>query len=432
MMLEKNTIGIVGAGIAGLATALEFSKLDYKVVLFEKDQLLNRRTKEFTSFNYTINYRGKQWLKNYELWESVLQKAAPLQGKSIHLQRRTIIENYGHDDDAMLYSISRLDLLNIFSIKVNDENISIIDQCVINDVSINKKNVELFATQNAETKKYLFDFIVGADGANSFLRKRFNHHFHSSVEKFAWSYIDIQITEDERKNLQLSDDRIHIWPNQNYLGIGIPNLNSSISLLHTFGYVEGSNKVEILNKIKADIKRYAQKLSHLKLLNPDRLGVMLAVDAKKWFIDDKIIIIGDAAHGVYPFLGQGMNAALQDAELLSNLLRKHNRLNAFSTFQKIRKPELDIVRRQSLVHFSRLNSTRFVSLRKIVRQFDLALTKLTRNAWLEEYSALSNSTMRFDKVYKKIRMQKLLKITPFYFIPLLFYTAIILYRNALI
>ena len=264
----------------------------------------------------------------------------------------------------------------------------------------------------AKKTKRVSLYLAGNSGLKS--ANTFNSVFKASTKEFDWNYIQIKINQEETKTLDLSCSMIHFWKNENYLGIGIPNVDSSVSLLHFF------KKINV-NDIKHVIQTYTTSLRNLKNLNLERLGVIREIKAEKWFIKDKIILIGDAAHSLYPFLGQGMNAALQDVELLGQLLRTHECSNAFALFQKIRKKELDILKTKSANHFFLLKSPKFLTFKTLMRQFDLQLAKLTHNVWLEEYSAMSNSTIRIDKIFRRIKFQRIIKCTPLYFLPLFFY-----------
>ncbi len=126
---KKNTqVAIIGAGISGIALALELFQLGFDVFLFEKESFMNRKTDDQISFNYTINYRGRKQLEKYGLWEEILKVAVPLHSRCVHSGKKSVTQSYGPGKDDILYSIKRSDLIRIVSHKLyQNKKINIID-----------------------------------------------------------------------------------------------------------------------------------------------------------------------------------------------------------------------------------------------------------------------------------------------------------------
>ena len=428
MTTDKNNtkirVGIVGAGISGCAMALELSKLGYAVTIYEKDTLLTRRVNQFVSFNYTINFRGRKQLIKLGLWDMVEKLSVPLYGRHIHKQATIIKQEYCLEGNPILHAITREDLLGIFNIKLlEDKNIQVLDDCRISCISSNDEKVLIFRSLDGVTKTEEYDFIVAADGSNSFVRQQFDSFFRATVEKFDWNYIQINLPKDECINKNLDSPYINFWPFENFMGIGIPNFDSSFSVLHVFNPCE--KKSFSLDVLFQQVKIYLNNVNLLVENDNFKIGKMLSVKAEQWFLDDKVILIGDAAHGIYPFLGQGMNIALDDVHLLTNLLKNNCRLDAFKKFQRSKKPDLDRLNKMSSKHFKSMYKSRFIKTNSCIRQFDLTLSKIFHQLWVDEYHALSNSDKKISVLHKQLVLQKILKFTPFYLIPFSIYFLII-------
>lgn len=414
-------IGIIGAGISGLTSALELSKLGHEIFVFEKQILETSSQKRHLSFNYTINFRGMTFLKKIGVWEQVYLCSQPLIGRIIHKKKELkIIQNYTKQNSEVLYSIPRQVLLEILLNKTkNIDLINLHQEFKIEKIKINKRNVLIKKQEELYNDDFLFDFIIGADGAESKLRKEFNYTFESRIEEFDWNYIDVQLSRTECQNLQLSTSHIHVWPQKGCLGVGIPNKDHSLSLLHIFKTnLTSANYTQLL---KEQIKNYLGSTEKMESYEFKRFGRMLSVEAKKWYIKDKIVLIGDAAHAFLPFLGQGMNAAIQDVEILVNLLQNYPREEAFSLFNYHRKPETDFLKKKSRKHFSYLKKINKLSISNSKQYFDLYLSSLFGNLWINEYAALSNSSLNISLLKKRLYLQKFIQYTPLYIMGLIIY-----------
>ncbi len=421
------TIAIIGGGISGLATAIELIKQEFQIFLIEKHSYTKDVKNNFLTFNLTINYRGKDALERLGLWDEVKVLSVPLHSRMLHHNSQDSEQLYSGNAEHVLYAIPRSDLLNILFNKANSiPNIQIMQNTEVKKVEILANKVSLTYAEENSIFSNEFDFLVGTDGANSFVRNVFKNHFNAEVNTFSWGYIDFCCSQYSSKlKKELKANSLHIWPEENFMCVGIPNLNNTISLLYLSEIAVVNCKSqfqEFMRNARRNISNVIGDIEELSLLDKcDKIGQFKSVKTSNWYIKDKIILLGDSAHAIWPFYGQGMNAALQDACTLSDLLEKHTVEHAFHQFYKIRKPCTDILSELSEKHFFRLKDKSQTIMYNAAYKLDLDLSYRFPKFWLHEYSALSNTCINITKIYKKLKRQAWVKLNPIYLLLYIIY-----------
>jgi 2-polyprenyl-6-methoxyphenol hydroxylase-like FAD-dependent oxidoreductase len=417
---------IIGAGVTGISSALELSKQNYEIVLYDKHNPLLANTSFGRSFNYTINLRGKAALKKLGVWEKVKQVSTTLCGRTFHSKGGEIRQDYGVGSDAFLYSIPRNKLIKILGEKIGEqENIKLQFNKEITNITYDKQHCytnSIDRTSGIENT-FISDFIIAADGVHSQVRNTFAKQLEWDKEIFPWSYTEFNLNALEVKANKLQLDNIHIWSTIQSLWVGIPNRDNSISLL----YCAPKEDKEFLFKANKSFNRLFTSVKIENCLDKEQIiGELISIKLNKWYIEDKIIFLGDSAHGIFPFYGQGMNAALEDSRILKEMLERYpfSRQTAFKIFFSIRKQETDILFQLSKNHFIVLKDKGKTIFYNASHKLDFLLHRLFPKLWYHEYNMMSNSLVDIMKISRHLKFQKLAWLCPVYWIGILWMTFI--------
>ena len=314
---------------------------------------------------------------------------------------------YGNPGQA-IYSISRANL-NLILMEMAEKNGA--------KIHCNQKYLDVDFTSGASTFEHTktgekitvnSDLLIGADGAFSAIRSKMTRRNRQQYSQhfIEHGYKELLIPANEDGTHKLEKNALHIWPRGNFMLIALPNLNGSYTCT-LFAPYEGEESFEKLNTNK-DVKNYFKKIfPDLVPLIPDLCeqffsnptSSMAIMRTYPWHVDDKSILIGDAAHATVPFYGQGMNAGFEDCRILNELLDKHNNnfKTCFKEYSKVRKPNGDGVQDLSMHNFivmrDKTADTKFLLQKKIEQKF----TQQYPEKWVPLYSMVSFSNIPYSE-----------------------------------
>jgi kynurenine 3-monooxygenase len=359
--MQKN-ITIVGAGLVGSMLACYLSKRGHKVSVYEKRS--DMRVAGYIggrSINLALSHRGWKSLKKIGLDDLANQIAIPMRGRMIHdIDGSTNLIPYGKDDQA-IYSISRGDL-NKLMVEEADSfphvDFYFDHRCDQIDFANNTVTFEDAAGQLKQVKS---DVIFGADGAYSEVRYEMQKtpNFNISQQHEPYGYKELHIPAGANGTHQLEKNALHIWPRGSFMMIALPNMDGSFTVT-LFNSFKGENSFEHLQTGE-------QVEAFFKNLFPDAVALM--PDIKKSFFENptsslvtvkafpwkykNTCLIGDAAHAIVPFFGQGMNCGFEDVRELDEILETatENWEPALEKFQSQRKPNADAIADLALYNY---------------------------------------------------------------------------------
>ena len=365
--MAKRRILIAGAGMAGCFLALSLAKKGYSVQVIEKRDSLSAIMKESgRSFNLTLYYRGILALKTLGIWEEVKAYAEIAEGNVAHLATGKDRYDQFDNTDEVLYTIHRNSLNKALVLAAKKHPlISFQFHTSIASVDKHLKSVTLVDTRTKKAKISPYDVLIGADGAYSMTRTYLQHGQEAkhSLEFSDWAYKEVWISPEKARKMNLRIKATHTWPRDNSLLLAFPNPDGSFTLMFNLPR-NGKESFAQLTTTKS-IDQYL--LKYFPELLPSReeiistlihkpLGHFVTVNTSPWFYKESIVLVGDAAHAVLPFYGQGMCAAFEDCLLLTSLMVKHSRNleKAFTTYQELRKKNTDILAELSVSNFIEL------------------------------------------------------------------------------
>lgn len=378
MTAQKQHITIIGAGPVGSLTALYLAKRGYQVTVFEKrpDMRINTISAG-RSINLALANRGIYPLQQVGLMDKVNEMLIPMKGRMIHdLDGNTSFQPYGQRPHEVIYSVSRRDL-NILLMNESQAtgNVTIHFEHSVSSIDFNSKTLTLLNEHNGETLTHDYDLLIGSDGSGSAVRKAMhadlpeNASHYNRIEPLDHSYKELTIPAGDNGQFQVEKQALHIWPRGEYMLIALPNVDGSFTVT-LFLPNEGENSfAELTDKAKVNAffeHQFKDALALIPNLADDFFehptGHLGTVRSNPWHHGDSCLLIGDAAHGIVPFHGQGMNCGFEDACVLNELLDEHNDnwLTLFEAYTQARKPNGDAIADLALDNY--------IEMRKSVRE----------------------------------------------------------------
>ncbi|MCW5907755.1 MAG: FAD-dependent monooxygenase [Chitinophagales bacterium] len=348
-------IAIVGAGLVGSLLACYLSKRGYKVSVFEKRP--DMRLAGYIggrSINLALSHRGWKALKKTGLDKTANAIAIPMKGRMIHqLSGSTDFIPYGTGEQA-IYSISRGDL-NRLMVEQADEfphvDFYFNHRCDFIDFEKNKLRFE--DTLNNRFVEVNTDIIFGADGAYSEVRYEMQKtpNFNINQQHEPYGYKELSIPPGKNGEHQLEKNALHIWPRGNFMMIALPNMDGSFTVT-LFNSFKGENSFEHLTTGQEVETFFAQQFPDAVALMPNikkdffenPTSSLVTIRCFPWKYNHTCLI-GDAAHAIVPFYGQGMNCGFEDVKELDEILDAtgENWEAALDKFQHQRKPNGDAI-----------------------------------------------------------------------------------------
>lgn len=402
MPQKPKEIAIAGSGLVGSLLALYLKKRGHKITVF--DRRPDIRNIEFSgrSINLAMSNRGWKSLRAIGIEQEVREIGIPLYRRALHLKGKPMyFQNYGKEGEA-IWSISR-GVLNRKMIDLAEmEGVQFRFNEKVWDVDLPEAELFTGATEKGEWKAYKFDHVFGCDGAFSRIRHKMQRRsrFDYSQDFIDVGYKELTIPPNKDGSHKLDKQSFHIWPRGEFMFIAMPNLDGSFTCT-LFLPFEGEVSFEKI-KTKADAQEFFEThfpnvLEVIENLTEDFFknptSALVTMKCYPWTYWDKVALVGDAAHAVVPFFGQGMNAGFEDIFVLNQLMDElqDNWEAIFEQYQKARKPNADAIAELSYRNFVEMSSKtadpKFILQKKIEKRFADKYPKL----WIPAYSRVTFS-----------------------------------------
>jgi kynurenine 3-monooxygenase len=410
-MSNTKHIAIVGAGLVGSLLAIYLIKRGYKVSVFERRSDMRAGKGDVgRSINLALSTRGIRALEEVGLADQLKKVAIPMHGRMMHdVTGKLSFLRYGKEGQ-FINSISRSDLNIVLMNEAERLGAKIFfdQRCT----SVDFVNTTLtFSDSSTES----FDLIVGADGAYSAIRwaMQMTDRFNFSQHYIEHGYKELHIPPSH--GVTLEKNALHIWPRESYMMIALPNQDGSFTCTLFFPF-DGQPSFASLSSDSKIKTFFAETFGDAAPLLPGLLNdfktnptsSLITVKCFPW-VRNKTCLIGDAAHGIVPFYGQGMNAGFEDCRVLNGLLDKHEDQweNVLDEFQHVRKPDTDAIAQLALDNF--------IEMRDLVADADFLLRKkieakihqLFPDKWVPLYSMVTfHDNIRYSDALKTGQQQK--------------------------
>jgi kynurenine 3-monooxygenase len=415
----KKDITIAGAGLVGSLLSIYLSRRGYKVDLFERRG--DMRREQLTagrSINLALSDRGLLALEKVGLADEIRAISIPMHGRHIHnLDNTTAFQPYGREGQY-IHSVSRGTLNAKLMDLAEKEGVSIHFHHKITTIDWNRMNME-FEMEAGGASTHHTDLLFGADGA--FAVTRLQHQLQHDKFNYQQYYIDCgykELTIPPAKNgdFALEKNALHIWPRKDYMLIALPNLDHTFTctLFFPFDGERSFSKLDDAEKVVAFFeKNFADVIPLMPALTTEffqnPVSSLVTVKCYPWIREDKFALIGDAAHAIVPFFGQGMNCGFEDCRILDELIDLHHEdwTKILEEFQLSRKPDADAIADLAINNFTEMRERtadpRFLLQKKIEAYFNEKFPK----EWIPAYAQVTFSPhIRYSDALKRGQYQE--------------------------
>lgn len=408
-------VTILGAGLVGSLLSIFLAKKGFKVTTYESRPDYRKATGlGGRSINLALSHRGLKALEAVGLTNEIKSKCIPMPGRMIHsLEGNLDFHAYGKEGE-FINSISRSGLNQLLLDEAEKAGVEFYfnHKCINVDY---KNTTAQFECDDKKIEKEA-DFLLGADGAYSAMRnsmmrsERFNYEQHYITA----GYKELHIPPTADGHFAIDPNALHIWPRGKFMLIALPNLDKSFTVT-LFLPFEGEKSFEKL-KTKKDVKAFFEAdFADSVPLMPDLIedffanptSGLVTIRCYPW-VKDNCALIGDAAHAIVPFYGQGMNAGFEDCHVLSQLIETHGELNqrVLQAYQELRKPDAEAVADLALYNFiemrDKVANPKFILQKKIEKK----LNEMFPEKWLPLYSMVTFSNLRYSEALAIGRKQQ--------------------------
>jgi kynurenine 3-monooxygenase len=408
-------ITILGAGLVGSLLAVILRKKGYEVKIYERRPDM-RKASGYAgrSINLAVSVRAWKALEMAGIKQDIEPIAIPMYGRSLHMpDGSAAYQQYGKNNEA-IYSVSRGELNRKLMDVAEQHGVEIFfdHRCT----GVNLTNNELSFDVLGTAKKESADLLFGADGAFSALRMSygFADRVNTSQNYLEHGYKELTIPASATGGFLIEKEALHIWPRHNYMLIALPNIDGSFTCTLFFPF-EGAPSFASL-QTREDIHSFLQSTFPDALaLSPSMVddfinnptSSLITTRVFPWHFSDKNALIGDAAHAIVPFYGQGMNAGFEDCTVLFDMIEKHGEdwTAILNEYEIKRKPNGDAVGELALMNFiemrDKVADPAFLERKKIEKE----LGKLYPAEFISIYEMVSFSHTPYDTIMKCIKAQ---------------------------
>jgi kynurenine 3-monooxygenase len=381
-----NKITIIGAGLVGSVLGMFLARKGYKVDVYERSPDIREvDPRNSRSINLTLCDRGFRALDEIGVGHIVRSKSVPAYGRLIHDVKGNLTRQlYGNNNEA-IYSISRTEL-NKTLLDFAEQNFDIafhFDQKCVN-LDLSSATVELEDLKSGRIERRQADLVFGSDGAHSIVRLQMQkkNRFDFCQQYWDQGYIELNVPASadgwtSEKNV------LHLWPRGGYMLIGFPNIDDSFTCSLHIPF-EGHPSFQSINTEAALLNFFESSFPDVIFRVPNLVehyfanprNSMVTIKCSPWTFQDKVTLIGDSAHAIYPSYGQGANAGFEDCLTLDQCLDAYGEdwKTVFAEYVKQRKPNTDAIADLCKEHFIELRDlvgdSRFLLRKEIERRIN--------------------------------------------------------------
>ncbi|MCH7524941.1 MAG: FAD-dependent monooxygenase, partial [Bacteroidetes bacterium] len=366
-MKNKQNILIIGAGLCGSLLALRLGQRGYNVSVYEKRQDLRKvNISAGKSINLAFSNRGIKAMKMVGTQDKVKPLCIPMNGRMIHdEQGNTKLSNYSGREHEYINSISRGGLNTLLMDEAETlENVTIHFNKECTSVDFEKTTASFYDYETKSEFTEDADAIFGTDGAGSVLRQSYyleNKFLFSFSQNFlTHGYKELSILPTETGDFKTYKNALHIWPRGDFMLIALPNLDGSFTVTLFLNHDEGNYNFNNLTNPKIVTEFFQKEFPDALELMPNLIedffenptSALGTVKCSPWHYKGNTLLMGDAAHAVVPFYGQGMNASFEDVVVFDQILDQYGgNLSAdktdwetvFREYEKTRKKDTDAI-----------------------------------------------------------------------------------------
>ena len=427
---QQPSITLIGGGLVGALLAQQLARRGFPVEVYEKRA--DPRRAGFTggrSINLALAERGLQALRTAGLADDVLARAVMMRGRMVHTRDgRSGLQRYGVDDSEVIWSVSRgaLNMLLLDAAEAAGVRFHFGQSLVAAD--FDARRVRLADEQGVE-RSIDAGVLIGADGAGSALRAAMHAYrpLGERIEPLGHAYKELEIPPASQLPAGLLGDSgghdqfaiephaLHIWPRGGYMCIALPNTEGSFTVT-LFLPAQGAHpSFATVPDAAAAEAFFRDDFPDLLPLIPDfagdygshPVGTLSTLYLDRWHIDGRALLIGDAAHAIVPFHGQGMNCGFEDTVALAALLAEapQDVADAFAEFQRVRQPNANAIAAMALENYIEMRDSVADPHYLAKRELGVLLAERAPQHFMARYRMVTFTHLPYAYAYDRGRAQ---------------------------
>jgi kynurenine 3-monooxygenase len=421
---------LIGSGLAGGLLAAYLGRRGYHVDLYERradpreGNIVGGR-----SINLAISTRGIHALEQLGMADEALHYAIPMRGRMIHDKSGALhFSPYDVDPKNCINSIGR-SALNTAVIEAAQRypNVRVYFNHKCTDVDLDSATAHLetspvaagVSPANSENQIISAhgDAVIGVDGAFSAVRQSMQmqiNHFEYDESYLAHGYKELTIPPAPDGSWRMEKNALHIWPRKSFMMIALPNPDSSFTCT-LFWEFEGPRSFATTKTDDGVRRFFEEEFPDAVPLMPTLLedfrqnptGSLVTIRCSPWYYKDKVALVGDAAHAVVPFYGQGMNAAFEDCVVLDECFEKFpdNRGQAFGEYFSRRKPNADALADLAIGNFIEMRDKTASKTFRAKKKLDHFLEAALPGIYLPLYTMVTFTRIPYAQAARRAQRQ---------------------------
>jgi kynurenine 3-monooxygenase len=412
-------VTLIGGGLAGALLALMLARRGAKVTVYERRADVRAdQIEEGRSINLALSVRGIHALSRVGLDGEVLARAIPMKGRFIHpVSGNTGMIPYGRKSDEVINSVSRRGLnAQLLDALAREPSATVHFQHRCTNYDLRGRVL----TIRDETADHEFrveaPVVFGTDGAASAVRVALQFHtrLNYSQEFLEHGYKELTIPPAPDGSFRIEPNALHIWPRGGFMMIALPNLDRSFTctLFLPHAGQPGFDQLQSPADVRAFFTRtFPDAVPLLTELDAEFFrnptGGLVTVRCAPWYLGGQVLLLGDAAHAIVPFFGQGMNCAFEDCSVLLDLFEEHGGdwERIFPQFFEARKPDADAIAQLALDNFIEMRDTSADPHFALKRQLEHRLEEKYPGQFVSKYSMVSFHRFPYRAALTRGRVQ---------------------------
>ena len=418
MTQENGTITLIGAGLTGPLLALELVKRGFQVEIYERRADMRRvHMSAGRSINLALSARGIHALEQAGLWNDMQKIVIPMKGRMMHSAASGItFQPYGRSESEVINSISRADLNIALMDDAEQRGVKVHFQMRCTGIDLKNNVLQLRDEETGEEHSVAASVVIGCDGSASAIRGEMlkRSRFNFSQQYLDYGYKELTIPAAPGGKHALEMNALHIWPRGNYMLIALPNVDGTFACI-LFLPFEGEDSFEQLPTRAAVLEFFQSRFPDAVPLMPDLadnffanpVGSMVTIRCSPWHFEGKALLLGDAAHAIVPFFGQGINCGFEDCTVLMELLDRYGAdwNKVFSEFECARRENTDAIADLAIENFvemrDRVGDPRFLFRKKV----EFALQEKYPQRFVPKYSMVTFLRVPYATALKRGHVQ---------------------------
>src|SRR5690242_9974124 len=412
-----SAITLIGAGLVGSLLATLLAQRGFRVEVFERRP--DPRMHGFLggrSINLALAERGLHALQQAGLAEPVLAQAVMMRGRMVHTDGAVNLQRYGRDDSEVIWSVSRGDLNMLLMDAAERAGAALHFDAALAEADFAKGSITLADAAGAR-HEYPAKMLLGCDGAGSALRAAMARatDLGERVEPLGHGYKELEIPPGKGTRFAIEPHALHIWPHGHYMCIALPNAQGNFTvtlfLPNEGAYPSFATLPDVGAARTFFEEQFADALALMPTFNEDwsahPVGQLATLYLDRWHLGGRALLLGDAAHAIVPFHGQGMNAGFEDAAELATLLQAQpdDPTAVFEQFQRARRPNADAIAAMALENYVEMRDGVADPHYLLKRAVTVALTERVPTHFMSRYRMVSFTHLPYAYCLQRGREQ---------------------------